>query len=388
MKKMIIVGGGIQGCTLAIHLLKMKKLDNHELMIIDKNNKPLNNWRECTGLISMPFLRSPSVHHLDVNPFSLEKFSKKEGYHKVSHFYGYYDRPSLEMFNEHCETLIRDLDIERCWKQASVTGIEKKQGYWTVQTEKGEVVEAENLVLAMGLREHPFWPKWAEDANSNRAQIHHIFQKEMPDLESCSVPVSIIGGGISAAHLALSLAEKYPGNVSLIYRKDLEVHTFDSDPGWQGPMYMDKFNQLKDYSMRRKSIVEARHKGSVTKELYLGLKSAEKNGKIKLLKEEVESYCTSCNELVFQSGERYEAKTVLLATGFHSTPPGIHWLKNVIQHENLKCAKCGYPIVSPETLEWDQGLFVMGPLAELEIGPVSRNIAGARRATERIVRAI
>ncbi|MBH0164510.1 NAD(P)/FAD-dependent oxidoreductase [Fictibacillus sp. 7GRE50] len=59
MKKMIIVGGGIQGCTLAIHLLKMKKLDNHELLIIDKNNKPLNNWRECTDLISMPFLRSP-----------------------------------------------------------------------------------------------------------------------------------------------------------------------------------------------------------------------------------------------------------------------------------------------------------------------------------------
>ncbi|WP_394605502.1 NAD(P)-binding domain-containing protein [Fictibacillus sp. UD] len=388
MKKMIIVGGGIQGCTLAIHLLKMKKLDNHELLIIDKNNKPLSNWKECTNLISMPFLRSPSVHHLDVNPFSLEKFSKKEGFHKVKHFYGYYDRPSLEMFNEHCEAVINDLDIVSCWKQASVTGIEKQQGYWTVETEEGEVIEAENLVLAMGLREHPYWPKWAEKASSENAHIHHVFQKEVPDLNACSIPISIIGGGISAAHLALSLSKKYPGQVSLIYRKDLEVHTFDSDPGWQGPMYMDKFKQIQDYSIRRKTIIEARHKGSVTKELYLGLKSAEKSGKIKLIKNEVQSYCTEEKKLVFQSGETYDAKTVLLATGFHSTPPGIQWLKSVIKHENLRCAKCGYPIVSPETLEWDQGLFVMGPLAELEIGPVSRNIAGARRATERILRAI
>jgi L-2-hydroxyglutarate oxidase LhgO len=69
MKKLIIIGGGIQGCTLAVHLLKMEKIKRKDLMIIDKNAKPLQNWTRCTETISMPFLRSPSVHHLDVNPF-------------------------------------------------------------------------------------------------------------------------------------------------------------------------------------------------------------------------------------------------------------------------------------------------------------------------------
>ncbi|XYI00028.1 hypothetical protein ACMHYB_09830 [Sorangium sp. So ce1128] len=50
----------------------------------------------------------------------------------------------------------------------------------------------------------------------------------------------------------------------------------------------------------------------------------------------------------------------------------------------LRCAACGYPIVSAR-LEWGPGLFVSGPLAELELGPTARNIAGARAAAERLL---
>lgn len=388
MKKIIIIGGGIQGCTLAVHLLKKKKIKNSDLLIIDKNDQPLGNWKACTNIISMPYLRSPSVHHIDVNPFSLEKYSKQAGYHKVSHFYGYYDRPSLEMFNDHCDSLFQELDILKCWHKGNAAGLKKHKDYWIVKTAEGKKIKTEKVVLAIGLSEHPYWPEWAEKSNKDETSIYHIFQKNVPDLERISLPVSIIGGGISAAHTALSLSEKYPGQTSIIFRRDLKVHTFDSDPGWQGPMYMNKFNQINDYSLRRNTIIEARHKGSLTKELYLGLKSAEKSGKIKLIKNEVEFYDFAQKKLHFKSGEQYDAKSIILATGFHSSPPGMDWLKGLVEHENLKCAKCGYPIVSTETLEWAEGLFVMGPLAELEIGPVARNIAGARRATERILRAI
>ena len=53
---------------------------------------------------------------------------------------------------------------------------------------------------------------------------------------------------------------------------------------------------------------------------------------------------------------------------------------------SLPCARCGYPIVDP-SLRWHPGVYVSGPLAELELGPVARNIAGARRAGDRIVAA-
>ncbi len=56
---------------------------------------------------------------------------------------------------------------------------------------------------------------------------------------------------------------------------------------------------------------------------------------------------------------------------------------DAIAQLGLPCAACGYPIVSSQ-LAWAPGLHVTGPLAELELGPVARNIAGARAAGERL----
>jgi hypothetical protein len=51
----------------------------------------------------------------------------------------------------------------------------------------------------------------------------------------------------------------------------------------------------------------------------------------------------------------------------------------------LECAGCGFPVVD-DLLQWRPGLHVTGPLAELEVGPASRNIVGARLAGERLRR--
>lgn len=56
----------------------------------------------------------------------------------------------------------------------------------------------------------------------------------------------------------------------------------------------------------------------------------------------------------------------------------------LIQRHALPCAECGYPVVDSH-LRWHPAIFVTGPLAELEVGPVSRNIVGARKAANRIV---
>ncbi|MED3910201.1 hypothetical protein P4597_13550 [Peribacillus simplex] len=40
-------------------------------------------------------------------------------------------------------------------------------------------------------------------------------------------------------------------------------------------------------------------------------------------------------------------------------------------------------------MQWSPGLYdVTGALAELEMGPISRNISGARQAAERIVNSL
>ncbi len=75
---------------------------------------------------------------------------------------------------------------------------------------------------------------------------------------------------------------------------------------------------------------------------------------------------------------------MLLATGFASRRPGGSLVDDLVTSATLPCASCGYPIVDT-ALRWHPRVYVSGPLAELELGPVSRNIAGARRAGERIV---
>ena len=88
--------------------------------------------------------------------------------------------------------------------------------------------------------------------------------------------------------------------------------------------------------------------------------------------------------LRLSNGRDVVVERVLLATGFASRRPGGPMLDDLIESASLPCAECGYPIVD-RALRWHPRVYVSGPLAELELGPTARNIAGARRAGERIV---
>jgi hypothetical protein len=77
---------------------------------------------------------------------------------------------------------------------------------------------------------------------------------------------------------------------------------------------------------------------------------------------------------------------------FHSLPlrdkrPGGELLDRAIRNFHFPSAPCGYLIVN-EHLQWHPLVYVSGALAELEVGPVSRNIIGDRRSGERILVAL
>ncbi len=85
-------------------------------------------------------------------------------------------------------------------------------------------------------------------------------------------------------------------------------------------------------------------------------------------------------------GTVLEVNRVLLATGFAGHRPGGKFIDQLVASASLPCAKCGYPVVD-KALRWHPRVYVSGPLAELELGPSSRNISGARRAADRLVAA-
>ncbi|HSP22074.1 MAG TPA: FAD/NAD(P)-binding protein [Planococcus sp. (in: firmicutes)] len=390
MYKWIIIGGGIQGITMASYLVKQKKANIDELIIIDQHAEPLANWRRCTNTISMPYLRSPGVHHLDVNPFSLEAFVKNNKYKESASFLGRFKRPSLLLFENHCDHLINDLSLKKAWVQGSVEAVSKISAGWQVHLQNTQAIQGKNLVLAIGNSEQLCWPEWAVKLRDRfKAPVHHVFDPLLPDFTDMQAPFTVIGGGITAVHLALKLNALFPKQVTLLKRHPFRIHDFDSDPGWLGPKKQISFRKTASYHKRRQLIAQARHKGSIPRDLHVKLLHQERQNNLhiveaqihhaKLEKEAIKLY----NET---GGLLHESGTILLATGFESMMPGKDWLPTAIEENRLKCADCGYPIVSGD-LQWGENLYVMGSLAELEIGPIAKNISGARQAAERIIQA-
>ncbi|RCW74977.1 FAD/NAD(P)-binding protein [Saliterribacillus persicus] len=384
MYKWIIVGGGIHGCTVAVHLLKSGKAKLDELLIIDRYKNPLHKWSMITNRIGMDYLRSPSVHHIDKRPFSLQDFANKHGEGSV--FLGIYKRPLLDLFNHHCQTLLNSLSIEKVWHQAEVTDIHSTNSGWQISTNHNVLLESKYVVLALGVNEQPALPEWAASLrNKAPDKIRHIFEEQLGEVKE-EGNICIIGGGISAAHLATKLCATSNKQVTLIKRHPFRVHDFDSDPGWLGPKFLVKYHKETDYHKRRLIINQARNRGSVPRKTFLKLRKCQAQNQLEVIDDEIQtaSYSEDRFHLSFEKSDSKDFSFIWLATGAQSCLPENQLLEKLIKREKLPCAECGFPIVNKE-LEWKEGLYVTGALAELEIGPVSRNIAGARKAAAILV---
>lgn len=74
-----IIGGGLQGTTIAIQLRELG-LSRDKLTIIDPYATLCEQFNDFSHRISMPYLRSPIVHHIHPNPFHLKQFAKVQQY--------------------------------------------------------------------------------------------------------------------------------------------------------------------------------------------------------------------------------------------------------------------------------------------------------------------
>ncbi|MEC5423879.1 FAD/NAD(P)-binding protein [Virgibacillus sp. C22-A2] len=384
MYKWIIVGGGIHGCTIAVHLLKSGKVDPSELLIIDRYEKPLHKWSMITSKIGMDFLRSPSVHHIDQYPFSLQDYAnKKDG---GTTFLGRYKRPQLDFFNEHCHELLNSLSIQDVWHQGEVRDITSFHGGWRVNANQNDFFETKYVVLALGVNEQPAFPDWALSVRKKAPnKLKHIFE-EQTEVDRKDGNICIIGGGISAAHLAVKLCAITKDQVTLVKRHPYRVHDFDSDPGWLGPKFLSKYNKVLNFNKRRSIINQARNRGSIPRNMFLKLRKCQANNQLVVIDDEVRtaSYCRGKIHLSFEKIDSQKFSCIWLATGSQARIPENQLVNKLISNEKLPCAACGFPIINKQ-LEWKAGLYVSGALAELEVGPVARNIAGARKVAAKLV---
>ena len=378
----LVIGGGIHGVHVAARLIGEAKVDPDKIRIVDPGERLLERWRNCTETTGMTHLRSPSVHNLDLNPWSLIRYAGKRKNRKAGLFAPPYNRPNLGFFNDHCDTVIGTFGLSDLHIRARALSCTVDCDGVAVGLCTGTEITTANVVLAMGSGDQPQWPEWAPREDP---RVQHVFGADFDGWPSTPETVVVVGGGISAGQVALRLVED--GNeVHMVSRHALREHQFDSDSGWLGPRLMAGFDRVQDVDQRRAMISDARHKGSVSPDIRRALLGLMKREKARWHEAEVEGLVEhdSGFELSLTTGAVVEAQRVLLATGFEGHRPGGAMVDQLIESASLPCARCGYPIVD-KALRWHPRVYVTGPLAELELGPISRNIAGARRAADRLV---
>ncbi len=391
----LVVGGGLHGVHLAARLVGEAGVAPSRLGILDPEEQLLDCWRTFTAVTGMSHLRSPGVHHLDLEPFSLIRFAGQRRHRTPGLLRGRYKLPALDLFNAHCDRVIERYSLAGAHVRDHAKCLEPQDDHVRVTTRRGQQIEARRVVLAIGAGGQPAWPSWAP---RGEAYVHHVFDrvknKELSPTEGCLL---VVGGGISAAQVALRFVAQ-GRKVCLVVRHPLRVHRFDSDPGWLGPKLMPLFRRERRPDHRRRILHEARHRGSVTPEVLRALRAAQSTGLLEIHQGAVSDLsiadsgiCLSLASALPKSDARkpgtvIEGTHLYLATGFASRRPGGALLDRLVADFDLPCAACGYPIVD-DLLRWHPRIHVSGPLAELELGPVSRNIAGARRAGNRLVAA-
>jgi cation diffusion facilitator CzcD-associated flavoprotein CzcO len=378
----LIIGGGIHGVHLALVLRERCGIAAEQMQIIDPHEQLLARWEACTTACGMRYLRSTVVHHLAPDPHDLLRFAQQtraEAYH----FHGRYQRPSLAIFRAHSWALIERYRLVDLTQRGRVKGLVRREEGWCVETDRGAIT-ARNVILALGIGEQLRWPVWASALRAAGAPIYHLYEPGFDRTRiGAGANVVIIGGGISAAHLALALCTTTP--VTLVMRHPIKIAPFDSPPGWMGPKELRRFHAEPDMRHRRAMINQARLPGTMPVELAQALTTAVQHEHLQLVIDEVRTanYNNDDGITLTLNDATLHAATVILATGFTGERPGCPWLDEAIAAYDLPVAACGYPIVRPD-LQWTQGLYVSGALAELELGPVARNIVGARHAGERL----
>ncbi|MFO7832830.1 FAD/NAD(P)-binding protein [Halorubrum kocurii] len=391
----VIVGGGIHGTCLANHLITEGEYTRDEIRILDPREELLASFAKKANQCGMETLRSTFVHHIDTESFSLESFA--EGHHRANELVStknYPDRPTLGLFLDHARDVIERRELSDCHHRSKVTDVTQSAGTETylVETDAG-AIETHRVVLAVGLGATPTLPEWTRSFPDD-APLAHVWDEAFDPATPGAFEgrTFVVGGGITAGHLACRLAEWTA--VTLLSRHELEIELTEADPHWINWRHIGKeIHTLPPGSEARLDRVRAaRNDATIPPYVERRLAEARDGGALEHRQGEI----TSANatdeglSLRFDGGTKATAARVVLATGLEPVPKQ-PLVGRVSESLSLARGVEGFPVLNDQTLAWrrtdgtESAVYVSGALAEPSVGPFARNIVGARRAAERIL---
>ncbi|MCM1983214.1 FAD/NAD(P)-binding protein [Lyngbya confervoides] len=391
-----IVGAGPQALTLVTHLIQKRKDLRQRFQVFDPSGTWMQTWQHQFEALEIPHLRSPAVHHPDPHAGALRNFAE----HRAAELHGPYGRPGTQLFYDFCQDVIRRWDLGDRVYPARVEQMDvqphSRRWPFRLRLDNGQQVRARRVVLAMGSgRAHT--PAWTTtlDRPYPCDRLRHAQDVDLRQAEVAGQTVLIIGSGLTSGHLAIGAVHR-GARVLLMARRQYREMLFDADPGWLGPKYLKGFAAQACWEARHRQILAARNGGSLTPEVLTQLRRLQRRGQVTLYEQcQVQQarwqaphwqiHCQTQGQHVCLADQPIDH--LWLATG-QQTSLADHPLLQSIQAQFPAQWVNGWPVLD-EHLRWPGcELFVMGAGAALQLGPVARNLAGARMACDRIVPAL
>jgi cation diffusion facilitator CzcD-associated flavoprotein CzcO len=205
--------------------------------------------------------------------------------------------------------------------------------------------------------------------------------------------VGVVGGGITAAQLATTLAQ--PGrSVVLFARSQFRVETLEASTDWMH--FSGAIEELHEHPpgsrARAELVSEARYDGTMPPYVFRRLQRARERERIDLERSEIMVATEAGGTVVVtcRDGSAFCLDELVCATGF-GLPYDGELFRQLRQQSTLQTGYRGAPVLDDDTLRWmrqdetPSRVAVSGVAAQQVLGPFASNVIGARRAGELIV---
>jgi cation diffusion facilitator CzcD-associated flavoprotein CzcO len=385
-----IIGAGPHALTLVAHLLQKRQTMKDRFLVLDASGTWMQQWHQQFAALEIPHLRSPVVHHPDPNSIALRSFAE----YRSQELFPPYDLPGTQLFWDFCQHLIHRYHLQERVLPVHVQRIEpvihRQRSRLRLWLTDGRALIARRVVLANG-GGSPQTPDWVRRIPRPYPceRLCHSQQVDLRNLPLAEERILIVGGGLTSGHLAVGALTR-GARVSLIIRRQLQEKLFDAEPGWLGPKYLKGFGAEPDCQKRWEMIQQARNGGSMTPAMMMKLRRYQRQGRLAIYE-----HCQITNadwqdnswQIRCRDGERLACDRLWLATGTTLDATAQPLLTEVLDAYPNEVIN-GLPVLDAH-LRW-RGceLYFMGGLAALQVGPVARNLSGARMASDRIVPAL
>lgn len=377
--EVLIVGAGPHALTMSRYLASRGRT----ALVVDEDGW-CSRWNARMRRLDIEMLRSHHTQHPDPDHYALARF----GGDPIEAWAGPWSTPTNELFVGFCRQLVAEHRLDDVLVRDRVLRIAPLAGGLRVSTRAGRELIAERVVFAT----NPMVaarPSWAGRAATTAppGRILHSDDLDLRGMRLDGERVLVVGGGLTGANIAVG-AVRRGAHATLAARRPLVLRVADAESNWHGPARLRPYFAERD-PQRRLRMSRAARAATVTPAAAWELRAAVQAAAAELLEgHEVRSIDwrdDGFDVAIDATTRRFDR--IWLATGHRPQDLEGSLLADVARAHPATIVD-GLPLLD-DACRWPgTNLHVMGALAELQIGPLARNLAGARMAADRILSCI